>query len=135
MSSAVTPADELQARAGALLTPFADVRVEDDGSLAFHYAGALCSLRAVNLSDDLDVLSLVCVLEWDRTTQPGLAARIADRNDVVQFGTLQLVEHGDKVDVLLRYTFPAAGLTDDALTTMLLLVLSSAETSRQGLFK
>ena len=35
--------------------------------------------------------------------------------------------------MVLRYTFPAAGLDDGALTTMLALVLAGVESSRQGL--
>lgn len=133
MNTEISPADELQARAGALLSPFVDVTVKEDGSLGFEYGGALCSLRGMNLSDDLDVLSLICLLAWDRPLNSLLHKRINDRNDVLQFGTIKMMGHGDKVDVLLRFTFPAAGLTDEALTTMLLLILSGADTSRQGL--
>jgi len=36
-------------------------------------------------------------------------------------------------DVLLRYNFPAAGLTDDALRTLILLVLSTGSDVRRDL--
>ncbi|NUS43040.1 MAG: hypothetical protein HOQ24_05045 [Mycobacteriaceae bacterium] len=130
----VSSSDELQARAGALLSPFADIEVKDDGSLGFEYHGALCSLRAMPLSDELDVLTAICLLAWDRPADPELHARIAERNDALTFGTLSLVARGAEVDVLLRYSFPGAGLSDEALTTMLLLVLSGADTARQDLF-
>jgi hypothetical protein len=133
VNAAVTPADELQARAGSLLAPLAEVEVKPDGSLGFDYGEMLCSLRAMNLTDGLDVLSLICVLAWDRPADATLSARIVAGNDLLQFGTIAVSEHDGKADVLLRYTFPAAGLHDEALATMLFLVLSGAEDSRTAL--
>ncbi|MBJ8346869.1 YbjN domain-containing protein [Antrihabitans sp. YC2-6] len=126
-------ATALQERALAVLAPFVELRVNDDLSLGFEYAGALCSIRAVNLSPGLDVLSLTCVLAWDRPLKPALLKRVADRNDALQFGSITVIGNGKLADVMMRYTFPAAGLDDEALTTMLLLVLSGADRSRQGL--
>lgn len=125
--------DELQARAGACLERYdVAVRVED-GGLGFEYEGALCSLRAVNLAPGLDVLTLTCVLAWDRPLKPQLHKRVADRNAELQFGSITIIGHLKQADVILRYTFPAAGLDDEALATMLLLVLSGAGRARQGL--
>lgn len=129
----VSPADQLQARAGSLLSPLVEVQVKDDCSLGFEYGGALCSLRAMNLSDDLDVVSMICVLAWDLSAGPALHERIGACNDSLQFGTITVMERGDQADVLLRYTFPAGELTDRALATMLFLILSGAETSRRSL--
>jgi hypothetical protein len=36
-------------------------------------------------------------------------------------------------DVLLRYNFPAAGLTDDALRTLILMVLATGSDVRRAL--
>ncbi|TSE00072.1 hypothetical protein FOS14_09660 [Skermania sp. ID1734] len=126
-------AEELQERARAALAALMEVRVNDDGSLGFEYGGALCSLRAVTLSPGLDVLSMTCVLAWDRPLRPALHKRVADRNNALQFGTITIIGNGKLADVIMRYTFPAVGLSDEALTTMLLLVLSGADRSRQGL--
>jgi len=134
MDAAVTPHQELQARAGACLSQYGvGVRVDPEGSLGFEYEGSLCSLRAVELAPGLDVLTLTCVLAWDRPLVPRLHKRVAERNNAVQFGSITMIGHGKLADVLLRYTFPAAGLDDSALTTMLLLVLSNAGRARQGL--
>lgn len=134
MDAAVSPDQELQARAGACLSSYGiDVRVDPEGSLGFQYEGALCSLRAVELAPGLDVLTLTCVLAWDRPLKPQLHRRVAERNNAVQFGSVTVIGHGKLADVILRYTFPAAGLDDSALTTMLLLVLSNAGRARQGL--
>ncbi|MBJ8342278.1 YbjN domain-containing protein [Antrihabitans sp. NCIMB 15449] len=132
-SNGVGSADALQQRALDVLAPFVTLRTNDDGSLGFEYAGALCSMRAVNLSPGLDVLSLTCVLAWDRPLRAPLTKRVADRNNALQFGSITIIGNGKLADVIMRYTFPAAGLTDEALMTMLLLVLSGADRSRQGL--
>jgi hypothetical protein len=134
MDSTVTPEQDLQARAGACLSLYdVDVRVDPEGSLGFEYEGALCSLRAVTLAPGLDVLTLTCVLAWDRPLKPQLHKRVAERNSQIQFGSVTLINRGTLADVILRYTFPAAGLEDQPLATMLLLVLSGAGKARQGL--
>lgn len=123
----------LQGRARDRLTHFVAVADTDDGSLGFEYAGALCSLRAVTLAPGLDVLALTAVLAWDRPASTTLHKRVAEKNSALQFGLVSVITRGRLADVILRYTFPAAGLTDEALTTMLLLVLSGVDDSRQGL--
>nr|WP_280256075.1 hypothetical protein [Nocardia wallacei] len=123
----------MQARAGACLAGYdIDVRVED-GGIGFEYDGALCSLRGVNLAPGLDVLTLTCLLAWDRPLKAQLHKRVADRNGALQFGSLTVKVRDKLADVMLRYTFPAAGLGDDALSTMLLLVLAGAGEARKGL--
>lgn len=134
MDAAVSPEIDLQARAGASLSLYdVDVRVDPEGSIGFEYEGALCSLRAVVLAPGLDVLTLTCVLAWDRPLKPQLHKRVAERNSELQFGSITLIQREKLADVILRYTFPAAGLDDQALATMLLLVLSGAGRARQGL--
>ncbi|MEV6069022.1 hypothetical protein AB0L82_20940 [Nocardia sp. NPDC052001] len=124
----------MQARAGAALSRYdVAVRVEEGGGLGFEFDGALCSLRGVNLAPGLDVLTLTCVLAWDRPLKPQLHKRVAERNAALQFGSITIVGHDKLADIILRYTFPAAGLEDEALATMLLLVLSGAGRARQGL--
>ncbi|WP_430333132.1 hypothetical protein [Rhodococcus sp. ACT016] len=133
MSAETDAAEALQARARAALAGFVAVEADDDGSLRFEYGGALCSLRAVTLANGLDVLSLTGVLAWDRTVKPALHKRVAERNAQAQFGTINVITRGKLADVVLRYTFPATGLADAPLATMLLLVLSGAEEARKGL--
>ncbi|KQU02535.1 hypothetical protein HQ325_18160 [Rhodococcus sp. BP-349] len=123
----------LQDRARLALGQFADVSVGDDGSLGFSYAGALCSLRAVALSPGLEVLSLTAVLAWDRPSSGTLRGKVAVRNSESQFGSISLTTHGSQADVVMRYTFPASGLDDEPLMTMLVLVLSGVEKARVGL--
>lgn len=126
-------AQVLQDRARDALAHFVVVTETGDGSLGFEYAGALCSLRAVNLTPGLDVLSLTAVLAWDRPVTPALHKKVAEKNAALQFGLVTVNTRGRLADVVLRYTFPAAGLDDEALTTMLALVLGGVDDSRQGL--
>ncbi len=134
MDALLTPELDLQARAGACLQmQDIEVRVDSDRSLGFEYDGALCSIRAVTLAPGLTVLSLTSVLAWDRPLKAALHKRVAERNNEIQFGSVTLIARGQLGDVILRYTFPAEGLDDGALTTMLLLALSGASRARQGL--
>lgn len=133
MTYASGPAEDLQRRAAAALSAFVDVALDEDGSIRFDHSGALCSLRAVTLAPGLDVLSLTSVLAWDRPPSATLDERVAQRNADLQFGAISVIRQSEGADVVLRYTFPAGGLGDDALTTMLALVLSGVESSRQGL--
>lgn len=123
----------LQTRVQLALSQFATVTVGEEGSLGFDYAGALCSLRAVQLSPELEVLSLTAVLAWDRPLKAALHKKVADRNADSQFGAISVNTHDKLADVLLRYTFPANGLDDEAMLTMLILVLAGVEKAREGL--
>lgn len=126
-------ATTLQERSRIALAGFVNVAETEDGSLGFEYAGALCSLRAVTLAPGLDVLALTAVLAWDRPLSATLHRRVGEKNASLQFGLVTVIPRGSLADVILRYTFPATGLADEALTTMLLLVLSGVDDSRQGL--
>ncbi|GGK62446.1 hypothetical protein GCM10011591_38320 [Nocardia camponoti] len=133
-TSTVSPEIDLQARIGACIgMQDIDVRVDADGSLGFEYDGALCSIRAVTLAPGLTVASVTAVLAWDRPLKPQLYKRVAERNNEIQFGSVTLIARGKLGDVIMRYTFPAEGLDDTALTTMLLLTLTGASRARQGL--
>lgn len=123
----------LQSRAQIALAQFATVTVAEEGSLGFDYAGALCSLRSLELSPGLEVLSLTAVLAWDRPVKASLHKKVADRNAESQFGSISVNVNGKMADVLLRYTFPASGLDDEPLMTMLVLVLAGVEKARVGL--
>lgn len=131
--SVLDAAEVLQARARSGLELYVEATVNDDGSLGFSFSGALCSLRALTLAEGLDVLTLTAILAWERNASATLHRRVADRNAACQFGTISAIGSGRSLDVVLRYTFPATGLGDDALVTMLMLVLSEVEKARVGL--
>jgi len=125
---------------GALLTAakealerYHEVRVDDDGALAFQHAGVPSAVQAVQLAKGLTVLSLTCLVAWDLPDSPSLAASAAERAGQGLFGTLGVVHTERGMDVTLRYAFPAEGLTADALGTLFMLVVSTASQLRTEL--
>jgi hypothetical protein len=119
--------------------------VENDDALTLSGDGILASVRVVAIAEGLELVSLTQPLAWDLPLTNKLRERVAEHAGKTMLGTVVLVEKlvespangsssktanrrspAKKVaDVMLRYNFPAAGLTDDALRTLILLVLST----------
>ncbi|OHV04005.1 hypothetical protein [Mycobacterium talmoniae] len=123
----------LQERLALVLAEVLPVSEEADGALTVNYGGTLASLRVVTIAEGLDLVSLTQVLAWDLPLSKKIRDRVAERARTTQLGTVTLVEKtsataakrnsGKTADVLLRYNFPGSGLVDDALRTLVLLVL------------
>lgn len=87
------------------------------------------------------MVSLTQVVAWDLPVDTKIRNKVARHAHDTQLGTVSLVEkstgakrNSKKVgDVLLRYNFPCAGLTDDALRTLILLVLGAGTEIRRDL--
>jgi hypothetical protein len=132
---------DLSERLPAVLEEILAVTREDDGALTVHHADTFASLRVVTIAEDLDLVSLTQVLAWDLPLDSKIRARVAKHAHDTLLGTVSLVEkigagsNGAKKtgDVLLRYNFPAAGLTDDALRTLVLMVLDTGADVRNAL--
>jgi hypothetical protein len=132
---------DLSERLPAVLEEILAVTREDDGALTVHHADTFASLRVVTIAEDLDLVSLTQVLAWDLPLDSKIRARVAKHAHDTLLGTVSLVEkigagsNGAKKtgDVLLRYNFPAAGLTDDALRTLVLMVLDTGADVRTAL--
>lgn len=133
-------ADRLNSVLGEVLP----VQREDDGALTVQHDDTFASLRAVTIAQDLDLVSLTQVLAWDLPLDSKIRASVAKHAHDTLLGTVSLVEKvGAKkpgqgrprktADVLLRYNFPAAGLTDDALRTLILMVLATGGDVRRAL--
>ena len=101
------------------------VQPGDDSSLTAYFQGTVVSMRALALAPGLDVLSLTQVLAWDLPVTDQLRDDVTAAADASNFGTVKLAVHEVTADVLLHYTFPAGTLSDDALRTMLMMVLGS----------
>jgi hypothetical protein len=110
-----------------------EVAVDDDGALTFRHSEVPCAVQAIQLADGLVVLSLTCVVAWDRAEDRDLAVAVAERAGEGLFGTLGIAHTSTGVDVTLRYTFPGAGLSAPALGTLLMLVVSTASQLRTEL--
>lgn len=116
--------------AAQALEQFHDVHVDDDGALTLRHGDVPCAVQAMQLAEGLAVLSLTCVVAWDLEDSPALAANVAERAGEGLFGTLGVVRTDRGLDVTLRYTFPATGLSASALGTLLMLVVSTASQVR-----
>ncbi|OBG66775.1 hypothetical protein [Mycobacterium sp. E3339] len=137
----------LQERLASALAEVLPVDEEADGALTVRHAGTIASLRVVNIAEDLDLVSLTQVLAWDLPLTKKISDQVVKQARDSNFGSVTLVEKvNDKAvqrnsgkgaaksaDVILRYNFPGAGLTDDALRTLILLVLDSGAGVRSAL--
>jgi hypothetical protein len=131
----------LSERVAAVLEEILPVQHEDDGALTVHHDETFASLRVVTIAEDLDMVSLTQVLAWDLPLDSKLRAKVAKHANDTLLGTVSLVEKGEGAkrnskkiaDVLLRYNFPATGLTDDALRTLILMVLATGGDVRRDL--
>ena len=128
------------------------IEVDDDGLTVSHH-GTVASLRVVSIAEGLEMVSLTQPLAWDLPLTNKTRERVAEHASKTMLGTVVLVEklveapvNGSSTkgatrraavkktaDVLLRYNFPAAGLSDDALRTLILLVLATGEDVREAL--
>jgi hypothetical protein len=128
-------------RLAAVLDDILPIQREDDGALTVHHDDTFASLRVVTIAEGLDMVSLTQVVAWDLPVDTKIRNKVARHAHDTQLGTVSLVEkstgakrNSKKVgDVLLRYNFPCAGLTDDALRTLLLLVLGAGTEIRRDL--
>lgn len=109
---------------------------ESDGALTVTADGAVASLRVVSISEDLEMVSLTQPLAWDLLLSNEIRDRVAEQAGLVMLGTVTLVRQvadETRADVMLRYNFPAAGLSEDALRTLILLVLTTGAEVRRAL--
>jgi hypothetical protein len=134
----------LQERLASILRDVVPVEEEPDGGLTVRHNGTFASLRVVNIVEGLDLVSLTQVLAWDLPLTKKIGDLVAQHARNTNFGSVTVVEKvsakavqrnsgksaAKTVDVMLRYNFPGAGLTDDALRTLILLVLDSGSQMR-----
>ncbi|MCV7281326.1 hypothetical protein H7J88_16930 [Mycolicibacterium flavescens] len=137
----------LQERLGEVLDGVLPVTREDDGAVTVHHDETFASLRTVPVAEGLELVSLTQILAWDLPLDAKLRAAVAEHAHKTLLGTVSLttksapaqIAAGAKrnskkaADVLLRYNFPAAGLTDEALRTLILMVLATGAEVRRAL--
>lgn len=137
----------LQERLGSILRDVLHVEDELDGGLTVHHAGTFASLRVVTIAEGLDLVSLTQVVVWDLPLTKKLGEQVAKQAHDSNFGNVTLVEKvsaeaarrnsgkgaAKTADVMLRYNFPGAALADDALRTLILLVLDTGAQIRRAL--
>ncbi|QUR68203.1 hypothetical protein [Mycobacterium spongiae] len=141
----------LRDRLASILLSVLSAEEEPDGALTVRHDGTFASLRVVSIVEDLDLVSLTQVLAWDLPLTKKIRDQVAQQARDVNFGSVTLLEKGleevgekaaqrnsggpgsKTADVMLRYNFPGAGLTDDALRTLILLVLDTGAQIRSAL--
>ncbi len=126
---------------------------EPDGALTVSQPGVVASLRVVTIAEGLDMVSLTQPLAWDLPLNAKVREKVAQQASKTLLGTVALVEktldvpaNGSSAksstrrstvrksaDVLLRYNFPGGGLSDDALRTLILMVMAAGADVREAL--
>ncbi|ORB28541.1 hypothetical protein [Mycolicibacterium parafortuitum] len=132
---------DLAERLATVLEEILPVTREDDGALTVQHEETFASLRVVSIAEGLELVSLTQVLAWDLPLDSKIRAKVAKHAHDTLLGTVSLVEKigagkgttQKTGDVLLRYNFPAAGLTDDALRTLVLMVLATGTDVRHAM--
>jgi hypothetical protein len=141
-SKEATPPKEtsLRERLATILRDVVPLEEEPDGGLTVRHEGTFASLQVVTIVEDLDLVSLTQVVAWDLPLTKKTSDQVAGHARGANFGAVVLLEkpaekagQRKKADVMLRYNFPGAGLTDDALRTLILLVLDTGAQIRAAL--
>lgn len=122
----------LQERLFTVLSEVLPADAESDGALTVHHDGTIASLRSVPITEDLELVSLTQVVAWDLVVNKKIRDRVAHQAHSTLLGSVTLVEKADKSgDVMLRYNFPGNGLGDEALRTLILMVLDKGSEIRR----
>ncbi len=137
----------LQKRLASILGDVLPLEEEPDGAVTVRHDGTIASLRVVNIAEGLDLVSLTQILAWDLPLTKKVSEQVATQARDSNFGSVSLIEKVNEkavqrnsgkgasktADVMLRYNFPGGGLTDDALRTLILLVLDTGAGIRRTL--
>jgi hypothetical protein len=133
----------LQQRLVSVLDEILPIHEEVDEAVTVHHDDTFASLRVVTIAEGLDMVSLTQIIAWDLPLDSKTRAKVAKYAHDTLLGTVSLVEKSapaegnskKTADVLLRYNFPASGLTDDALRTLILMVLATGADVRRALIR
>ena len=137
----------LQERLASILGGVLPLEEEPDGAVTVRHDGTIASLRVVNIAEGLDLVSLTQILAWDLPLTKKVSEQVVKQARDSNFGSVTLIEKINEkavqrnsgrgasktADVMLRYNFPGSGLTDEALRTLILLVLDTGAGIRRTL--
>ncbi|OBC01959.1 hypothetical protein [Mycobacterium sp. 852002-40037_SCH5390672] len=137
----------LQERLASILGDVLPLEEEADGAVTVRHDGTIASLRVVTIAEGLDLVSLTQILAWDLPLTKKISEQVAKQARDSNFGSVTVIEKINEkavqrnsgksasktADVMLRYNFPGGGLTDDALRTLILLVLDTGAQIRRAL--
>ncbi len=124
----------LQERLLHVMSEVLPVDAEPDGALTVRHAGTIASLRVVPITEDLDLVALTQMVAWDLGSNKKIRDNVAEQARSTLLGAVTLVDKpGKSADVILRYNFPGNGLNDEALRTLILMVLDKGAEVRTAL--
>jgi hypothetical protein len=122
----------LQERLLGVLSEVLPAEAESDGALTVHHGGTIASLRVVPITEDLDLVSLTQMVAWDLALNKKIRDTVAEQSRTTLLGSVALSQKGKAADVVLRYNFPGNGLNDEALRTLVLMVLDKGAEIRRA---
>ncbi|WP_344878259.1 hypothetical protein [Allokutzneria multivorans] len=124
----------LLGHARGALEAYHEVRVDDEGVLFFEHSGIPWMVQAAQLAEGLVVLSLMCVVAVNLPEDTELALSAIERASELPFGGTPVISRNDgKMDMTLRYEFPAEGLSKDALGTLFGIMIGNSSKLRDAL--
>ncbi len=87
-------------------------------------------MQGLELEEGLPVLNITCVVAWDLPLETDVPRMVALGAGESLFGTPRVIRGEKGWDVTLRYAFPATGLEEKAMGTLLMLVVGNASSLR-----
>jgi hypothetical protein len=72
------------------------------------------------------------MVAWDLVLNKKIRDGVAEQSHSTLLGAVSLVGKGKSADVMLRYNFPGNGLNDEALRTLILMVLDKGAEIRRA---
>ncbi|MFT4199493.1 hypothetical protein [Gordonia sp. (in: high G+C Gram-positive bacteria)] len=112
-------------RLSGLLAEIGAVEEADGESVFVHVGTTRASVRVLELSEGLQIVSVTQLVGRKVTNDDRLRDLLDERGATLSFGSLRRTDPGDRhTDVLLSYAFPLGDLDDIPLLTVLHLVLS-----------
>jgi hypothetical protein len=130
----------LQEQLLTVLSEVLPVDVESDGALTVRHAGTIASLRVVEITEGLDLVSLTQIVAWDLLLNNKIRDSVTEQSRSILLGSISMTEKPaakqksrKAADLLLRYNFPGNGLSNDALQTLILMVLDKGAEIRRTL--
>ncbi|GAB10786.1 hypothetical protein GOARA_062_00540 [Gordonia araii NBRC 100433] len=121
-------------RIAALLGELGTVETADDESVLVHVGTTRASVRVLDLSEELKVVSVTQLVARKATNDERLRDLLDERGASLSFGSLRRTDPGERhTDVLLSYAFPLGDLDDIPLLTVFHLVLSGGSSLAEDL--
>ena len=121
---------ELAERLRAVLDEVCPFEEEDDGALTVHHDDTFASLRVVTIAEGLDMVSLTQILAWDLPLDNEIRDKVAEHAHDTRAGHGVAGRAGGRRwqsrTSRCATTSRPPGLTDDALRTLIMMVLPPA---------